>query len=429
MNLRRLLISASSQIVDRKLRWRAELLAGFLLCRLTALIVICVVNLFRSNEAGKSMIPVIVINLIAYGISRTKFRNIGAYIVLYEPIIGIPIAVIAQISPYTPALTAPLFLALGPMISSLILSMRRTVELTVLSTIAIIVIICGVPPEYRSLMIAELLIVISFALIAVVATVMRDQSDAQLITEQSKVLQSTKLASLGEMAAGVAHELNSPLCAIVLNVELLEEDIRELVGGAPDVIERLRAVGEVADRMSKIINGLRSFSRDASKEDAVLQSAESWITDSLDLCQQRFYVNGVKIDLVSKNLDTLSSVRPIQMSQVLISLLNNSFDAIEQHADKWIRIEAEKNSGYLEVSVTDGGKGLAPEVIERLFEPFFTTKDYGRGTGLGLSIARGIMQVHRGELFVDRECVNTRFVIRLPIAEATAVTEKVPKAA
>ncbi len=109
--------------------------------------------------------------------------------------------------------------------------------------------------------------------------------------------------------------------------------------------------------------------------------------------------------------------RPTQISQVLLNLLNNSFDAIEERAEKWIRVRFEINSNkkILIIKVTDSGDGIPNEIVHKMMNPFFTTKDIGKGTGLGLSISKGIIEEHGGHLIYNAQSKNTEFVVELPI--------------
>ena len=106
--------------------------------------------------------------------------------------------------------------------------------------------------------------------------------------------------------------------------------------------------------------------------------------------------------------------RPSQISQALLNLLNNSFDAVANLSHAWVRLDVVERDGSVELSVTDSGKGIAPELREKILQPFFTTKELGQGVGLGLSISNGLIESHRGMLRMDTRSSNTRFVVTLP---------------
>ncbi|MBI3556955.1 MAG: GHKL domain-containing protein [Deltaproteobacteria bacterium] len=106
--------------------------------------------------------------------------------------------------------------------------------------------------------------------------------------------------------------------------------------------------------------------------------------------------------------------RDIQILTIIMNLVNNARDALEDQPEKWVRLHVTEENDFVEISVTDSGKGISRNIQEKIFQPFFTTKELGKGTGLGLSIAKGIVESHRGALYYDSFCANTRFIVRLP---------------
>jgi signal transduction histidine kinase len=115
----------------------------------------------------------------------------------------------------------------------------------------------------------------------------------------------------------------------------------------------------------------------------------------------------------------------IQISQVILNLLNNAFDAIQDATDKWIKIQTYIEHGQVQIRVTDCGHGISNEVAKKIMQPFFTTKPIGKGTGLGLSISKGIVEAHQGKLTIDTESKNTCFVITLPTLLQKGQTQNV----
>ncbi len=137
----------------------------------------------------------------------------------------------------------------------------------------------------------------------------------------------------------------------------------------------------------------------------------------MGLCAERFKNNGVQID--AKGIcDTTVFCRETQISQVILNLLNNAFDATQEFEQRWIKIAAEVTpNSMVQISVTDSGKGIAKEHQDKIMLPFFTTKALGKGTGLGLSISLGIMEANKGKIYLDKTCTNTRFILELPISD------------
>lgn len=241
--------------------------------------------------------------------------------------------------------------------------------------------------------------------------------DAQraLLTEKSR------LAALGEFSANIAHEINNPLFVITSSATLIEAKLTKN-GQQEEVLKDILKIQNMVSRISKIIKGLRTFARDASDEKKSDFQLEKMIEDIKDLCHARLTNSGISflVELSSPNMTLYA--REIQISQVLINLINNSAEAIKDRNDKWIKLTAKYTGSLLEMSVSDSGYGIPQEVRTKMAQPFFTTKEKGIGTGLGLSIATGIISSHGGELFYDDTSVNTRFVITIPYLNTEAKT-------
>jgi C4-dicarboxylate-specific signal transduction histidine kinase len=170
-----------------------------------------------------------------------------------------------------------------------------------------------------------------------------------------------------------------------------------------------------ADRIAKIIRGLRTFSRDSSSDPMTLAKVNGMITEVLDLAGERFKNHDVQL-LIFAAEDLLISCRPQQIGQVLLNLINNAHDAVMALSERWVRIDVARSGKMIRISVTDSGKGIPAEIASKIMNPFFTTKEVGQGTGLGLSISKGIAEDHGGSLTYDPTSANTRFVFEVPMA-------------
>jgi len=237
----------------------------------------------------------------------------------------------------------------------------------------------------------------------------------QLREAQSHLVQVSKLSALGEMAGGVAHEINNPL-AIIKNAS---EQVSELLAEGSDealVIARQKAdvIAQTVSRIARIVQGLRTISRNDSKDDFQTVFVHRMLEETLSLCRERIRHRGIKLEEKLDAGDLELRCHPTQISQVVLNLLHNACDAVVPLYDRWIRIACGRTAEGCEISVTDCGPGVPLKVQEKLFQPFFTTKEVGKGTGLGLSISRSIVESHGGKLFVDNGSPNTRFVIQLP---------------
>lgn len=231
---------------------------------------------------------------------------------------------------------------------------------------------------------------------------------------EAKLQQASKLSAMGEMAGGIAHEINNPLAIIVAKVSLIKHMLKSGKVDIPALESIATRVEDTTQRIARIIRGLRTISRDGERDAYVNQPLTRIISDTMDLCSERIKDHGIdfKADVAE---DVVLTCRPVQISQVLMNLLANAVDAIDGAPEKWIRIEAQPlAAGGHEISVTDSGPGVPPDLDDKIMQPFFTTKPPGKGTGLGLSISRSIAQDHGGTLFLDRSSPRTRFVLRLP---------------
>lgn len=245
----------------------------------------------------------------------------------------------------------------------------------------------------------------------------RTLAQRKLEEERTKAIASAKMASLGEMASSIAHEINNPLTIILNRASHLREKIEtgkiDLAGSATELVKIEDTVGRIA----KIIRGLSAFSRNSENDPMIECELHSIITDSFELCRERFVKEGIEIRIFGLPKNLMINCRPSQISQVLINLINNSFDALQGLKEKWLGIHVKEiDHNRVEISVIDSGPGIPEAVAEKIMVPFFTTKEIGHGTGLGLSISKGIIEDHYGKLSYDKNHTNTRFVITLPIA-------------
>lgn len=239
-----------------------------------------------------------------------------------------------------------------------------------------------------------------------------EQADT-ILAQQATLLHSEKMASLGEMASGMAHEINNPLAIIQSKVSRIQTQARRGEIDKDQLLNDLSQISATCLRISKIVNGLKSFSRNAQLDPFEPVSIKQLVTDTLSLCEQRFLNHHIPIEL-HKLEDALTLGRAAQLEQVLLNLLNNAFDAVVNTPNPWVKVHVEIAKSKVRVLVSDSGQGIPSAVARKMMEPFFTTKPVGKGTGLGLSIARGIMENHKGVLRFEPHAAHTTFVMELP---------------
>ncbi len=233
----------------------------------------------------------------------------------------------------------------------------------------------------------------------------------QVEEQRKQAMQSAKLSSLGEMASGIAHEINNPLSIISMTAKSLRK--HRASDADPRLIDGLDRIVSTSDRIAKIVKGLRSFSRDSFDDPFLPVPVNKIIESTLDLCHERIRTRSVFLTVTVAETFSIDC-REIQIAQVLLNLLNNSLDSIENDNERWIKVEATLEGLTGKITVTDSGKLIPNHIAEKLMVPFFTTKEVGKGTGLGLSISKGIVESHKGRFYLDRTKPHNTFVIELP---------------
>jgi len=232
-------------------------------------------------------------------------------------------------------------------------------------------------------------------------------------TLEQNLAESARLSALGEMAGGIAHEINNPLAIIAGKTSRLKKlyDEKKLEPGEAE--KAFQSIQSTVERIAKIIKGLKTISRNAENDPFEEVPASNIINDTLELCREKFKLSS--IDLKTQcNSTTKIQCRSAQISQILMNLLENSYDAISNLPNPWINVRLEENGDYIKIIVQDSGSGIASHVAKKLMQPFFTTKPVGKGTGLGLSISKGIAEVHGGSLEYDASSPTTQFLLTLP---------------
>jgi two-component system NtrC family sensor kinase len=243
-----------------------------------------------------------------------------------------------------------------------------------------------------------------------IVAVMTDITDAAML--QAKLMHAEKMAAVGQLVSGVAHEVNNPLTAILGFADLLMENPE-----IPDSARKdLRVILQEAQRTKQIVQNLLSFARQMPPQRKPVQLNAIL----LRTVQLRAYdLNSHGIEVVERLSENLPDVigDPLQLQQVFLNILNNAYDAVrETERSARIEIVSTLTANFVEVAFRDNGNGVVSP--ERIFDPFFTTKEVGKGTGLGLSICYGIVREHGGEILCQNNTGSpgATFIVRLPLA-------------
>jgi two-component system NtrC family sensor kinase len=235
---------------------------------------------------------------------------------------------------------------------------------------------------------------------------------AELVSVQARMVQSEKLASIGRLAAGVAHGINNPLGGILSLTMLALEDMppeHPLRADMDTIVKQTL-------RCRDIVKGLLDFSRQ-SETQAALTDVTPVIDSTLALLERQPIFQNIKV--VRRLQSNLPSVLidPGQLQEIIVNIVLNGVDAMEEHGGLTVEAAEDEAAGEIVIRITDTGKGIPAEVMPFLFEPFFTTKKVGRGTGLGLAIVHGVVTRAGGRVEAASAPGATTFTIRLPMAE------------
>lgn len=233
--------------------------------------------------------------------------------------------------------------------------------------------------------------------------------------EQTLSLRAEQLASLGEMAAGIAHELGTPLGALQGRLELLDQTLAAGRSDPEEVRKTVRILSALGDRMTRTLRAVRNLARDASADPFLEVPVERIVRDALAVLEERLEKTGVEVRVEPFDPELHVTCRETQIGQVLLNLIANAADAVQDRRERWIRIEVARSHDHVTIAVSDSGPGIPEKIRADILQPFFTTKPAGQGTGLGLSVSRAFVEAHAGTLALDPGSHRTRFVVSLPI--------------
>jgi len=243
--------------------------------------------------------------------------------------------------------------------------------------------------------------------------------EATLEANREQMIASARLSALGMMAGGIAHEINNPLAIIHSMATDLVEIVEQEGAAPPEIVARKSAaIRETAGRIARIVKSLRRISREGTNDRLRPTRLARILEETLEICRERFRANNVKLLLPEVVPELNIRCREVQISQALLNLLQNAFDAVlDQPGERVVRVEVSACDESVAISIVDNGPGIPQELRSRIMEPFFTTKEVGKGTGLGLSLSKTIAEEHGGKLEYREDNGRTRFSLILPLAE------------
>lgn len=255
-----------------------------------------------------------------------------------------------------------------------------------------------------------------------VGFIAKSDSEKEMMNQQ--VIETSKLASVGELASGVAHEINNPVAIMVEEAgwiqDLLEEEEFSNSENLEELKRALKQIKTQGSRCKEITHKLLSFARKTESSNQEIDLTEL-IVELIDLTRQRTKYSNVKVEVnMLTDLPTITA-SSTELQQIFLNLVNNAIDAMEQSGGI-VTISSQHHSNKILVKVSDTGPGIPQSNIDRIFDPFFTTKPVGKGTGLGLSICYGIVKKMGGDINVESEAgVGTTFSVFLPVDQPVSI--------
>jgi signal transduction histidine kinase len=220
-----------------------------------------------------------------------------------------------------------------------------------------------------------------------------------------------RLSALGEMVAGIVHEINNPLTVVMNRAKMIEKYHEK---NEPEkIIDAAQSIQKTGVKMAKIIEGVKSFVRQGQHDPHTEAYVHETLQEAVLLVESKIKAADVKVSL-PQGVGPVVNGNQTQLYQVFVNLITNSIDAIAELPERWIDIKTEEKNGVISIFFTDSGPGIAADQVEKIFQSFYTTKEKGKGTGVGLSLCKKILAAHEGDLTIDHSKDNTCFIVTLP---------------
>ncbi len=240
------------------------------------------------------------------------------------------------------------------------------------------------------------------------------ESEALINVQQKRIDKNTKWVALGEMSAGIAHEINNPLTIIKGRSRQISRLIES--GDLEKAKELLDNISNCTDRIDNIVKGLQTYSRKEVNDPHQIVNINDILSETINLYQSQIKAENIILSISYEAENLYVEGHPGEISQVILNLLNNAKDAIFHDDKKWIEIKLRADLENIYIDISNSGKKIDESIVNKIFDPFFTTKDVGKGTGLGLSLSSSIIQNHAGSLYFDSDKDFTTFTFSIPLS-------------
>lgn len=254
----------------------------------------------------------------------------------------------------------------------------------------------------------------------------RIELEMDLEEQRSLAFHSAKLASLGEMSAGIAHEINNPLTIITGSATRLRSILKKSNINNPEIIKYVDKINETIFRIASIVKSMRTISRDGADDNLIELNVRELFEDSLVLLSEKIKLSNTKIFINIAHEAQVILGRATEISQVMINLIGNSIDALEEipEDDRLIELSALIVESDILIRISDSGPGIPLEIKDKVFDPFYTTKEVGKGTGLGLSLSRKLIELNHGKIYIEPSNKGVTFVIKFSRVNTQQINSK-----
>lgn len=409
----------SPKVKDVNQQFQARLLLNLIVLRYIFVLLAAVVAwkaVTSQIYVANSIILVLIADFFAYILARSKNYSLACWPILFASTYGV-YSVCAHIQTIEIVGSAMPWAIIPIMVCGLVLGYFQIFVAALIFLIPMSTLFRFVDPKIHTMIAGQMVVFSAAVFIIVLYTYSRKRYEEQLNKERARSVNDARLSSLGEMASGIAHEINSPLAAIALRSEQGGRFVESQLPSSSakeKLVSIFDQIYKTSEKIDKIVKGMRTFSRNAEADPKIEVTVWSILEDTLSLCLERIKRKGTDVTWEFSNKDLSISCRPSQIGQVLLNLINNSEQAIEHNLEKWIKIAVSEYDNRVIIKITDSGKGISSKIQSKIFDPFYTTKEVGKGTGLGLSLSREIMHEHGGTLDIDKNSENTCFVMSIP---------------
>lgn len=242
------------------------------------------------------------------------------------------------------------------------------------------------------------------------------ENQKALIEQTAKLIHASKISALGDMAGGLAHEVNNSLMVILGSTQQVERDLKKKETMTPDIQGKMDLTSQAIFKIKNVIEGLKYFSLQMETAPKEVVPLKDVIERTLNYCHELLMAHNVDFK-VYEVPDVKIFCNPFQITQILFALTKNADDALEHcKTAKWIHYEFEIKDNFVLIKVKNCGNTVAPENQTKLFQPFFSTKDVNQGSGLSLSISKGMAMDHKGDLIFETDPHSTSFILKLPVS-------------